>query len=288
MADDNIDTPAGQSFSGRSLQGADFSGKDVRGTDFSGADLRGADFTAAIFGMSQLVAAVVLGLAIVLTVAAGSAIGWAVDDIRGQVYADEWDEAAGGASLVFTLVVFIGLIFWRGLDTAVKTIVVVYLVVLVGNIIANFFWEDIDWYQALRGTFLLAFLFLAILAGVFARLSGGAIGAWGVPLVAILGGLATGQTHGGISGVVVAICLVVISKRALRGDPRDRTLRFLAHRPLTRWVTRFTDADLSGANFTGTDASRCGVKGATLDGVIWDPELPLPLDLPDDAITAGR
>jgi uncharacterized protein YjbI with pentapeptide repeats len=84
------------------------------------------------------------------------------------------------------------------------------------------------------------------------------------------------------------VSLVLISKRAVRGDIRDRTLRRIVHRLLARWGTRFEDADLSGVDFTGADAGRCGVKGATLDRVIWDPKLPLPLDLPDDAIPEGR
>ena len=82
--------------------------------------------------------------------------------------------------------------------------------------------------------------------------------------------------------------LAAISKRAVRGDPRDRSLRRLAHRFVGRSGTNFSNADLTGADFTGTDASRCLTKGATFDDVIWDPEEPLPLDLPDDAIPPGR
>ena len=75
-------------------------------------------------------------------------------------------------------------------------------------------------------------------------------------LVAVLGGLAAGQSNGGIAGVVVAVSLAVISKRAVRGDPRDRTLRRVAHRLIGRWGTQFVDADLTGADFSGTDPAR--------------------------------
>jgi uncharacterized protein YjbI with pentapeptide repeats len=289
MTDDDIpDKPSGRSFRGQSLEGADFSGKDVRGTDFTGADLRSARFREVKLGVAPKVGALFLGIAMLITIAAGVAIGWVVDEIRVQMNGDRWDEAASGGSLIFVLLVFVGLIVWRGFDTAVKVIVVVYLVVLAGNIIANFVWDDVNWYRALRGTFLLLVLFLAILAGILGRVVGGVFGIWSVVLVAILGGLATGQAQGGIAGVIVAVSLAVISKRAVRGDQRDRTLRRLAHRLVARWGTRFNDADLTGADFTGTDTSRCGVKGATLDDVVWDPDEPLPLDLPDDAIPAGR
>jgi hypothetical protein len=131
-------------------------------------------------------------------------------------------------------------------------------------------------------------LFLAILAGVLARVVGGVFGIWSVVIVAVVGGLATGEAQGGIAGVVVALSLAAISKRAVRGDRRDRSLRRLAHRLVGRWGTRFVDADLTGVDFTGTDTGRCGAKGATLEGVTWDSKQPLPLDLPDDAILADR
>jgi hypothetical protein len=289
MSDDEItENPAGQSLVGSSLNGADFSGKDLRSTDFTGADLRSATFRNSKFGVEPKVGAVVLGLAMLITIAAGVAIGWMVDDIRGQMNAEEWDQAAAGSSLIVLLLVFVAVIIWRGIDTAIKVIVGLYAIVLVGNIIANFIWDEVEWYRALRFTALIIALFLAILAGVLGRVVGGVFGIWSVVLVAVVGGVATGQAQGGISGIIVAMSLAATSKRAVHGDKRDRTVRRLAHRLVGRWGTKFADADLTGADFTGTDASRCGVKDATLDGVTWDPELPLPLDMPDDAIPAGR
>jgi hypothetical protein len=289
MSDDEItENPAGQSLVGSSLNGADFSGKDLRSTDFTGADLRSATFRNSKFGVEPKVGAVVLGLAMLITIAAGVAIGWMVNDIRGQIYAEEWDRAAAGSSLIVLLLLFVAVIIWRGIDTAIKVIVGLYLLVLVGNLIANFIWDEVEWYRALRFTALIIALFLAILAGVLGRVVGGVFGIWSVVLVAVLGGLASGQAQGGIAGIIVAMSLAATSKRAVHGDERDRTVRRLAHRLVGRWGTKFAEADLTGADFTGTDASRCGVKGATLDGVTWDPALPLPLDMPDDAIPAGR
>jgi len=286
--DDITDLRTGQSFRGRSLEGADFSGKDVRGVDFTGADLRSADFSNAKLGVAPKVGAVALGIAILIAILTGVLIGLLVDEIRGQMNAEEWDEAAAGGSLIFLLLAFVALIIWRGFDTAIKVIVGLYVVVLVGNVIANFIWEDVEWLRALRFTALLVALFLAILAGLLGRVVGGVFGIWSVVLVAVLGGLASGQAHGGVAGIIVAMSMAAISKRAVHGDHRDRPLRQMAHRLIGRWGTKFTDADLTGADFTGTDASRCGVKGATLDDVVWDPDQPLPLDLPNDAIPAGR
>jgi uncharacterized protein YjbI with pentapeptide repeats len=46
-----------------------------------------------------------------------------------------------------------------------------------------------------------------------------------------------------------------------------------------RWGTRFVDADLTGADFTGTDAIRSDARGATVNDVIWDPDHARPLDV---------
>lgn len=289
LTDDEIpDRPVGQSFRGGALAGADFSGKDVRGADFTGANLRSAIFRDAKFGVAPKVGAVILGVALLVTVGLGVVIGLMVDEIRTQLNGEEWDEVAAGGSMLFTLLVFIALLVWRGFDMAIKVIVVLYLVLMAGNLIANAIWEDLEWYRALRFTAVLAVLFLAILAGVLARVVGGVFGIWSVVIVAVVGGLATGEAQGGIAGVVVALSLAAISKRAVRGDRRDRSLRRLAQRLVGRWGTRFVDADLTGVDFTGTDTGRCGAKGATLEGVTWDPKQPLPLDLPDDAILADR
>jgi hypothetical protein len=289
MTDDEIpDRPVGQSFRGGALAGADFSGKDVRGADFTGANLRSAIFRDAKFGVAPKVGAVIFGVALLLAVGLGVVIGLMVDEIRTQLNGEEWDEVAAGGSMLFTLLAFIALLVWRGFDMAIKVIVVLYLVLMAGNVIANSIWEDLEWYRALRFTAVLAVLFLAILAGVLARVVGGVFGIWSVVIVAVVGGLATGKAQGGIAGVVVALSLAAISKRAVRGDRRDRSLRRLAHRLVGRWGTRFVDADLTGVDFTGTDTGRCGAKGATLDGVTWDPKQPLPFDLPDDAILADR
>jgi len=275
---------AGHRFREQSLEGADFSGADLRGADFSGADLRGADFHGATFGVAPRTGVVILGAAMAVTIAAGVVIGWAVDEVRGQVYADQWDEAAGGGSLILVLLAFVALIFWRGFDLAIKATIVLYLVVAAGNVVANVLWEDLEWSSTLRGTLLLMVLCLAILAGILARVVGGVFGSWSIALVAVLGGLASGQAHGGVAGIVVALCLVTISKRAVRGDQRDRSMLRLAHRLTGRRGTQFVGADLTGADFTGVDTRRCRVRGATVVDVTWDPGFGRSLDLPDDVI----
>jgi hypothetical protein len=273
-----------RSFRGRGLAHADFSGSDVRGADFTGADLRSADFTHAKIGVRPRVGAVIMGSSLLVALAAGVVIGWGVNEMRKRFNADEWDQVAEGSSLGLTILVLLALIVWKGFDFAFKFIGIFYAVVVAINVVGNLIWEEFEWLVLVKGTGLIVFVVLAIAAGTLGRVVGGVFGMWSVILVAVFGGLATGQSEGGIAGIVVAVTLAAISKRAVRGDPRDRTLRRIGHRLIRRWGTQFVDADLTGADFTGTDPSRCDARGATVDDVTWDPEHPRPLDvalLPD-------
>jgi len=274
MADHSTE---GASFRGQQLDGADFSGKDVRGADFTESSLRSATFRNAKVGVTPRAGVILLGLAILVAIACGVAIGWAVDEMRSRLSAGEWDQVAGGGSLGATMLALIALIIWRGFDTAIKVGAVFYLVIVTINVAANLIWEEFEWLVLVRATALILFVVLAIVAGMMGRVVGGVFGIWSVVLVAVLGGLATGQSDGGVAGVVVAASLAIISKRAVRGDQRDQSLRRLGHILIRRWGTKFIDADLTGADFTGTDASRCDARGATVDNVTWDPDHPRPL-----------
>jgi hypothetical protein len=270
------------SFRGGTFVDADFSGVDVRGADFTGADLRSASFRDARLGVPPSAGVTVLGLALLVAIGAGVVIGWSVHGTLDRLSADAWDEIAAGGTLAFTLALFVALIIWRGLDVALRVVAVVYVGAVAINIVANVIWEQVEWRAAFWATLLIVFMVLAVGAGLFARLIGGLFGMWAIAVVAMLGGLASGRADGGIAGIVVAVCLVVISKRALRGDSRDRTLRRVAHRLVRRWGTRFVDANLTGADFTGVDMSRCDVTGATLDGVQWEPLQVLYVDIEHD------
>ena len=268
-----------KSFRGQDLEGADFSGQDLRGADFTGANLRSAKLINAVVGVPPRVGAVILGLALLVAVACGVAIGWSVDQMRNRVASDEWDQVAEGFSLGLTMLVLLGLIIWKGFDFAVKVVAVVYLGLVAINVVANLIADDFEWLVLVKATALVVFLMLAVIAGMLGRVVGGVFGVWSVVLVAVLGGLATGQSEGGIAGVVVAVSLALISKRTVRGDPRDRTLRRVSHRLIRRWGTQFIDADLTGADFTGTDPIRCDARGAAVEDVTWDPGHARPLDV---------
>jgi hypothetical protein len=286
MTDDTADRrDTGQrSFLGQALEGADFAGADVRGADFTGADLRSASFEEADLGVRPAIGVTFLALGMLLAVAAGATIGWAVNGTTSRLASDAWDEQAEGASLVLLLVIFVAVMLWRGIDVALKAVVIVYPVLLVLSVAANLIWEEVEYLRIARATALIACLILAVGAGIFGRVIGGVFGSWSIAVVAVLGGVASGRVNGGVVGIMVAGCLVFIAKRAVfgavQGDDRDASVRRLAQRLVRRWGTRFVDADLTGADFTGANAGRCDVRGATLLDVQWDPEHTQPVDAP--------
>lgn len=277
----------GRSFAGAALDGADFTGVDLRGVDFTSASLRSASFRNARLGVPPHVGVIILGAALALAIGAGVAIGFSLRDTISQLSSDAWDEIAGGGTVVLLLVILVALIAWRGLDVAIRWVAVAYVALFGLNILANLIWDQVEWGAAGRATLLVIFLVLAVASGLLGRVIGGVFGSWAIAVVAVLGGFASGRADGGIGGIVVALCLVYISKRALRGDDRDRTLLDLAHGLVRRWGTRFVNADLTGADFTGAKASQCNLTGATVHDVRWDPAHPPVLDPPTDRTTPG-
>ncbi len=260
----------GCSFRGQSLDGANFERADVRGADFSGSHLAGASFRGARIGVRPLVGASVLGLSLILCLAAGVAIGYFASDVRDRVGDSNWDGVAGGISMIVVTVVFVVALLFPGVSRAFRIAASVLALAIVGNVVANYIWDDVDVDSLLSGLGLLLGFALAVLTGVLGRVVGGTFGAWSIAIVALLGGLAAGRAHGGLAAVVVSVLLVLISKRALRADPRYQPLRKFAHRIVSRRGTRFSGADLTAVDFTGSHLLHSDVEGAMLDGATWD------------------
>ncbi len=260
-----------KSFATQSLQAANFEGADLRGANFTRADLSNASFRNARVGVPPGVGAVILVAALAFSVLFGVVAGLAIDAVRDRLYSPGWERPSGAVGILIILVVFVIVMFWKGIDAAIKTYVWTFAVVLAVSLVVRLIWGEIDIGVAARGVALALVLALAVVAGIVGRVVGGALGAWGIAVVAILSGLAAGRAQGGLAALVISVSMVLISKRALRGDDRDHSVRKLAHRIVDRWGTRFVRADLTGADFSGTDATHCDVADATLDGVRWEP-----------------
>ena len=211
-----------KSFATQSLQAANFDGADLRGADFTRADLSNASFRNARVGVPPGVGAVILVAALALSVTFGVVAGLAIDAVRDRLYSPGWERPSGAVGILIILVVFVIVMFWKGIDTAIKTYVWTFAVVLAVSLVVRLIWGDIDIGVAARGIGLALVLALAVVSGIIGRVVGGALGAWGIAVVAILSGLAAGRAQGGLAALVISVSMVLISKRALRGDDRDR------------------------------------------------------------------
>jgi hypothetical protein len=213
----------------------------------------------------------ILVAALAVSIAAGVVIGSFADTVRGRAAGSDWRDVLSGWFLVAIVVVFFGFLILRGIRQAL----IVTLAVLVTAVVVDFalvysIAGEIRYLNAATLVGLLLLSSLAALSGVLGRIVGGTFGAWSIGIVAVLGGLAAGRANGGLAAVVVSLLLVLVSKRALKLDERDRPLWQLAARIVTRRGTRFSGADVSGADFTGTLLADSDVSHATLDGAVWD------------------
>ena len=89
----------------------------------------------------------------------------------------------------------------------------------------------------------------AFFAGIMGRVIGGAWGGAGILVIALTAGIIAGRSGGGIGVIVVSVVLVMLSKRALKGDERDRLVVKTADRIIRLRSTSFARADLRGVDF---------------------------------------
>jgi len=262
----------GKSFQGAKLDGVDFTAADVRGADFSEANLVDANFTNARIGVRPATAALILVGALVVSIAAGVAIGALAESAREQVTSSDWRDKFGAALLVAAALILFGYMIVKGISQAPRTfLAVVVTIVAVDFAVVFVFAAEIRYRRALPIIGLLVLLLPAAIAGILGRVVGGTFGTWSIGFVAVIGGLAAGRAHGGIAAIVVSMLLVFISKRALKADERDRPMRYVAHRIVTHRGTRFTGADVTRADFTGTTLTHSDMSEAVLEDSVWDP-----------------
>jgi hypothetical protein len=262
----------GETFSGEKLDGADFTEADVRGTDFSNASLVEADFTNARLGVTPLTASLILIGALAVSVLAGIAVGLFAESARAQVSSSDWRDVLAGSLMVALTLLFLGLLTVRGISTALRA----FLISLVAIIIVDFtvvyiLAGELRFRNAVPLIGFLVLVVPAASAGILGRMVGGSFGVWAIGIIAALGGLAAGRAHGGISAIIVSMLLVVISKRALKGDARDGPMRQIGHRVASHRGTDFSGANLTRANFTGTMIIHSEMSTAVVEDAIWEP-----------------
>ncbi len=261
----------GKSFRGMYLDGATFREADLRGADFTGASLVGADFTNARLGVHPLTGVVMLGGALVVAIGAGVVTGFFARAVRDRVTSSEWQELLGGWLLLAVVALFFTVLILRGVQQALLVFVVAAVVVVILDAIVVLLFGTIRLEKSVPVIGLLLLFGPALVAGILGRIIGGAFGVWAMVIVAVTGGLAAGRFDGGLAAIVVSLLLAFVSRRALKADSRDRPIRRLAQRILTRRGTRFAEADVTDANFTGALLGQSDMTHAVLSGAVWEP-----------------
>ena len=129
-----------KSFETQSLQAASFDGADLRGADFTMADLSNASFRNARFGVPPSIGAAILAAAIALSLAFGVVAGFAIDAVRNRLYGEDWERTSSAAGILIILVVFVVVLFWKGLDVAIRTYLWTFAVVFTASLVIRLIW----------------------------------------------------------------------------------------------------------------------------------------------------
>jgi hypothetical protein len=261
----------GESFQHGMLDGADFSEADLRGADFSDASLVGADFSNARLGVSPLTASLILIGALTVSIAAGVAVGLFAETTRQQAASSDWRDVFAGVLMAVVTLLFLGLLIVKGISSAMRAFLIAIVVIIILDFTVVYILAgELRFRNAVPLIGLLVLVVPAATAGILGRMVGGTFGIWAIGIIAALGGLAAGRAHGGIAAIVVSMLLVVISKRALSGDVRDGPMRYVGHQIASHRGTKFTGADLTRANFTGTTLMHSDMSSATIEGATWE------------------
>ncbi|MBW4599999.1 MAG: pentapeptide repeat-containing protein [Calothrix sp. FI2-JRJ7] len=288
----------GKSFKGKDLSGADFSYSNIRGVDFSNANLEGANFSHAKTGLQKRSCIVLIFTALLLSALSGllSAIGGSLvgilllDTNRENLY-------VGIVSLAVLLIFFLITLF-RGVSAAFGFMAL--SVTCAG--LAAVGWAGIvavTWAggTAHAGAMELAQVVAVIVTGAVAVVAtilgtvtiAGAVALAGtiagmiavtiaISIAAALSGimaLMAARVNPLAGGVAVAIAVIVIllsayvGCRALFEDEKQSAIRNLALSTVTRYGTKFQDANLTDADFTRASVKNANFLRANLTRTCW-------------------
>ena len=160
--------------------------------------------------------------------------------------------------------------FWQGLGTTIKSFVskILFSSLLLGVLVIV---TGVGSGAGAIGIiFGLVLLTIVTVSATVARACAGTMSNILFFLVAI-GGLLAGRIFGaGLGATVIAICSVLISKRALSGDRRDDLILRVTLTISSYFGTTFRQANLTHANFTNAQLLNTDFRQAVLTGVCWD------------------
>lgn len=275
----------GQSFKGKDLSGADFSGTDIRSTNFTGANLTGAKFVEAQGGLQKRWAVGLTFVALFMAVCSGVLSAWIGYYINltftsyGLDYTIHYLQymAIGWVSLLIIVVFWImtirkGLIAGFGAVTGTLTITVAIasamksaIIVTGGGVLAI---------TGVLGIVIIGAGAIEIVVAVTEVIEIRVAVAVAISFVgAISGAIAREIGVPVILAVVLAIIFVLlsayISRRAMKGDPRDAWLHTFAVAFAAIGGTSFHKANLTDADFTRAKLKSTDLREANITRTCW-------------------
>ena len=259
----------GKSFQGQTLIGADFRGADIRSTDFTGANLSNADFSNAVAGLDRKSNMILFSLSIFVSAIVGAIAGLGGQFLQQLFERSQYTSLATTISIIL-LGLFLLVTFRQGLGTAIKNVVVkiVFWSLIIGVfVIVTGVGTGIG---VIGVIFSLALLTIVTISGTVARACAGTMSNILFFLVAMSGMLAGQSVGAGLCVTAIAICSVLISKRALSGDRRDAFVLRITLVISSYFGTSFRQANLTNANFTNAQLINANFRQATLTGICWD------------------
>jgi uncharacterized protein YjbI with pentapeptide repeats len=288
----------GKSFKGQDLTGVDFSYSDIRGADFTDAILRNTNFSRVKAGLQRRWVVILVTLVLLLSAISGllctiggSLLGFILlNSSRENVYI--------GITSSIVLFVYFLLTVRRGVAAASGFLLMTMISAAIGAVlwagIVAVAWTGI---AASTGAMELAEIVAAIVTGALAVVVvavglvviagaiavAGAIGGLFIVIVtvAIAGaacgvvGVAAGRVSivAGAIGIIIGVLVVLLSASvgwgALFGDKKQSLIRKVAFSLVTKYGTRFYNADLTDADFTQARLKNTNFITANITRTCW-------------------
>ena len=268
-----------ESFIGQDLTGANFTGADIRGTDFSNAILINTNFTQTQAGLPQKLITRLQAFAYFLALLSGFITAYA-GAIFGQGFTGTDKGSAYIATtttialIAFTLITIKkGLGFALGLLSLIAATTIVLIVAFTPSepIAGQTALSSLALGGAIAGTIGLS---TALSLNRTRKKLTLTIAIIGIVLGSLLGISADeGLLESTIGVIILSPSVIILSKHitkaAIAGDPRYQMIQDLTTHLTTIGSTRFTNANLTNANFTEAILSSTNFRNANRFNVCW-------------------
>jgi uncharacterized protein YjbI with pentapeptide repeats len=258
------------SFENEDLRYARFENADLRGTNFTGANLAGADFSNVKTGIVPRNTILIFLVALAISALSGYIAMLAGNTVQHMLASQDNNIRAAGILTIIITVLFIVFAYWKGTTTAVKNLIVPFVVaaILVG---VTAYFSGLGTGKGMLFLILALLLVLVMfIVGTVARATAGTLSNILFIIVALSGGMFGKSVGGGIGTVIMAIGCALVSKKALSGAKGYKGLRTIAFYITSKFGTSFRRCRMANADFSQSKKiSNADFSNADISFVHW-------------------